>query len=87
MIETLRTPREVAADLKVSPATVERLRKRGELVGTRISGVWRYAPGDVAAYLARARQPVGRRQATALPRVASDFDVDAELAKQFGRAI
>ena len=53
---TLLTPKEVAADWKVSARHVRRLVEEGQLVGVRIGAKrWRFEPEEIAAYLARRR--------------------------------
>ena len=49
----LLTPGDVAAALKVSQRTVERMRRRGEIPFVRIGRQVRFRADDLAAYLAR----------------------------------
>lgn len=49
------TPEEVAARLRVTPATVRAWLKSGELRGVRIRRAWRINPGELEAFLAPRR--------------------------------
>ncbi len=54
-IEPLLTLEQVADILRVSEKTVLRLIERGELVGSKETRAWRFAPADVRAYIAEGR--------------------------------
>jgi excisionase family DNA binding protein len=57
--EVLMTTREVAARLRLSPETVLRYWRAGELPGFRLrSNVLRFEETDVAAFLAASRREV-----------------------------
>jgi excisionase family DNA binding protein len=57
----LRTPREVADMLRVSPSMVRALTRRGDLAAVYIGRLPRYHEGDVAAYLEHQRsRGIGR---------------------------
>ncbi len=51
LLEELLTVREVAAQLKVSPALVYRLVARGQLAHVRIAGALRFTCGQLQSYL------------------------------------
>lgn len=54
------TPQEVAAELRVSPAVVLRLLRRGELPALRVGRVWRVAEDDLRRWIRRRRAPSAR---------------------------
>jgi excisionase family DNA binding protein len=56
-VNDLLSVREIAARLGVSTATVYRLCDRGELPHVRISNAIRFAPADLAEFIARTRRP------------------------------
>lgn len=56
-MEPLLTTDEVATHLRVDVVTVRRLVARGELSAYRIGGEYRFAQGDLLAYLRRQRRP------------------------------
>jgi excisionase family DNA binding protein len=49
--------RDVAARLRLKPAAVRALTRRGEITFERIGRGLRFRPGDVEAYLERQRRP------------------------------
>ncbi len=60
-IEPFLTNKEVAAILKIHPATVDRMARRGEIPGIKVLKHWRYRASDIAAWQGSAvespRQP------------------------------
>lgn len=50
-MERLLTTEEVAELLRIEPVTVRRLVTRGELIGYRIAGEYRFAPEDVEKFV------------------------------------
>lgn len=48
--ETLLEIEDVARLLKVSPQTVYKLARSGELKGRKVASEWRFLPSDVSAY-------------------------------------
>ena len=52
----LMTPKEAAALLKVTPETVKRWLRKGELAGSNTPAGWRIAQADIDAWLAKYRQ-------------------------------
>lgn len=50
-LERLLTTKEVAEILRISPRTVERLLKRGELKGIRFGRWWRIPPSEVKSFI------------------------------------
>jgi excisionase family DNA binding protein len=62
----LLTVSDVAGWLKLKPATVRALTRRGEISFHRVGRAIRFRPGDVEVYLARQRRPArGERALTA----------------------
>jgi excisionase family DNA binding protein len=61
MTKRFHTPEEVAELLRVSPAAIQRLLRRGELPGVRIGKAWRVEDADLQRWLRRRRWPPGRR--------------------------
>ena len=61
MTKRFHTPEEVAELLRVSPAAIQRLLRRGELPGVRIGKVWRVEDAELQRWLRQRRWPVGRR--------------------------
>lgn len=55
------TPQEVAAELRVSPAVVLRLVRRGDLPALRVGRAWRVAEDDLRRWIRRHRH--GRAEA------------------------
>ena len=53
LTDDLTTVKEVAAALRVHPSTVTRWIARGAVNATRVGGVWRFAPGDLASVVHR----------------------------------
>jgi putative molybdopterin biosynthesis protein len=58
------TQKELAAIIRVSPLTVHRLTKRGELKAFKVGRSLRYARADVEAYVE------GRREVFGVPKAA-----------------
>jgi excisionase family DNA binding protein len=56
-MDRLLTPREVAAYLRLSDATVVRMLRRGELAGRKIGGRWRIFPHN---FLENEQDGIGR---------------------------
>lgn len=52
----LMTPKEVAALLKVTPETIKRWLRQGQLAGVNTPAGWRIAQADLDAWIARHRQ-------------------------------
>ncbi|HZU70476.1 MAG TPA: Clp protease N-terminal domain-containing protein [Ktedonobacteraceae bacterium] len=60
-MERLLTTEEVADLLRIEPVTVRRLVTRGELIGYRIAGEYRFAPEDVEKFVQGQRVTVNIR--------------------------
>ncbi len=61
MTKRFHTPQEVAELLRVSPAAIQRLLRRGELPGVRIGKVWRVEDAELQRWLRHRRWPAGGR--------------------------
>lgn len=61
MARRFHTPQEVAELLRVSPAAIHRLLRRGEIPGVRIGKVWRVEDAELQRWLRHRRWPPGRR--------------------------
>jgi len=55
--DALYTRREVEAYLRFSRATIDRMQRRGELTGHKVSGSWRFFGKDIKAVFERQRAP------------------------------
>lgn len=55
--DALYTRREVEEYLRFSRATIDRMQRRGELLGHKVSGSWRFFGRDIKRCLERAREP------------------------------
>lgn len=51
------TPEEVAKVLKVTPETIRRWLRKGELTGADTPAGWRLTPADLEAWLEKHRPP------------------------------
>lgn len=60
MSEELLTVEEVAARLRVHPASVRYWLRQGHLKGVRAGRQWRIRPSDLEAFLAREVEPHSR---------------------------
>ncbi len=54
----IMTPEEVAKVLKVTPETIRKWLRNGELTGSNTPAGWRVTPADIEAWLAKHRRPV-----------------------------
>lgn len=54
--DALYTRREVEDYLRFSRATIDRMQRRGELTGHKVSGSWRFFGKDIKAVFARSRE-------------------------------
>ena len=61
MTKRFHTPQEVADLLRVSPAAIQRLLRRGDLPAVRVGKVWRVDDAELQRWLRRHRWPPGRR--------------------------
>lgn len=58
------TPDEAAKILKVTPETIRKWLRNGELTGANTTAGWRLTPADLTAWLDRQRQPRPPRGST-----------------------
>lgn len=49
-LEPFLTNKEVAAILKIHPAVVDRMARRGEIPGIKVGKYWRYRKSDLAVW-------------------------------------
>ena len=53
----IMTPEEVAKVLKVTPETIRKWLRKGELTGADTPAGWRVTPADIERWLAKHRRP------------------------------
>ena len=54
----IMTPEEVAKALKVTPETIRKWLRNGELTGANTPAGWRVTPADIDAWMEKHRRPV-----------------------------
>lgn len=54
----IMTPEEVAKALKVTPETIRKWLRKGELTGSNTPAGWRVTPSDIDAWMEKHRRQV-----------------------------